>query len=103
MSRLPEIKNPAQRLGLYYSTLEEGRADLVGLYWCGDRKCRDMGLVPNEVAALAKYEAYARNALVQLRRVPFGERVEESTIGGRSTPCTDGNWPEKRLACEGSV
>lgn len=80
---LPEIQNPAQRLGLYYSTLEEGRADLVGLYWCGDRKCREMGLVPDEVAALAKYEAYARNALVQLRRVPFGERVEEDHMRNR--------------------
>ena len=79
----PEITNPAQRLGLYYSTLEEGRADLVGLYWCADQKCKDMGLVPNDDAVLAKYEAYARNALVQLRRVPLGERVEEDHMRNR--------------------
>ncbi|MFK7741854.1 MAG: peptidase M49 [Planctomycetota bacterium] len=79
----PEIKNPAQRLGLYYSTLEEGRADLVGLYWCASDKCKDMGLVPNDDAVLAKYEAYSRNALVQLRRVPLGERVEEDHMRNR--------------------
>ncbi|MEZ6035907.1 MAG: peptidase M49 [Planctomycetota bacterium] len=80
---LPEITNPAQRLGLYYSTLEEGRADLVGLYWCADQKCQDMGLVPDDDAVLAKYEAYARNALVQLRRVELGERVEEDHMRNR--------------------
>ncbi|HEB52099.1 MAG TPA: peptidase M49 [bacterium] len=78
-----DIVNPAQRLGLYYSTLEEGRADLVGLYWCASQKCKDMGLVPNDDAVLAKYEAYARNALVQLRRVPLGERVEEDHMRNR--------------------
>ncbi|MCB9879100.1 MAG: peptidase M49 [Planctomycetes bacterium] len=80
---LPEVQNPAQRLGLYYSTLEEGRADLVGLYWCADQKCKDMGLVPDDDAVLAKYEAYARNALVQLRRVKLGERVEEDHMRNR--------------------
>ncbi len=80
---MPEIKNPAQRLGLFYSTLEEGRADLVGLYWIADKKMKDLGFVPNDEAALAKYEAYARNALVQLRRVPLGERVEEDHMRNR--------------------
>ena len=80
---MPEIKNPAQRLGLFYSTLEEGRADLVGLYWIADQKMKDLGFVPNDQAVLAKYEAYARNALVQLRRVPLGERVEEDHMRNR--------------------
>jgi dipeptidyl-peptidase-3 len=80
---LPEIQNPAQRLGLYYSTLEEARADLVGLYWIADGKVREMGLVPNEDAVRAKYEAYARNALVQLRRVPPGGRIEEDHMRNR--------------------
>ena len=78
-----EITNPAQRLGLFYSTLEEGRADLVGLYWIADQKLEDMGMVPNDEAVLAKYEAYARNALVQLRRVPLGHRVEEDHMRNR--------------------
>jgi len=80
---LPEIGNPAQRLGLYYSTLEEARADLVGLYWIADAKLREMGLVPNDDAVLAKYEAYARNALTQLRRVPLGGRIEEDHMRNR--------------------
>ncbi len=80
---LAEVVNPAQRLGLYYSTLEEGRADLVGLYWIGDPKLREMGLVPNDDAVLAKYEAYARNALVQLRRVPPGGKIEEDHMRNR--------------------
>ena len=80
---MPEIKNPAQRLGLFYSTLEEGRADLVGLYWIADQKMKDLGFVPNDEAVLAKYESYARNALVQLRRVPLGERVEEDHMRNR--------------------
>ncbi|MGE3171292.1 MAG: peptidase M49 [Planctomycetota bacterium] len=80
---LPEIQNPAQRLGLYYSTLEEGRADLVGLYWIADPKLREMGLVPNDDAVLAKYEAYARNALLQLRRVPKGGKIEEDHMRNR--------------------
>lgn len=80
---MPGIKNPAQRLGLFYSTLEEGRADLVGLYWIAGQKMKDLGFVPNDEAVLAKYEAYARNALVQLRRVPLGERVEEDHMRNR--------------------
>ncbi len=77
------VGNPAQLLGLYYSTLEEARADLVGLYWIADGKLKEMGLVPNDDAVLAKYEAYARNALVQLRRVPRGGRIEEDHMRNR--------------------
>ncbi|MEO6595369.1 MAG: peptidase M49 [Planctomycetota bacterium] len=80
---LPEVKNPAQILGTYYSTLEEGRADLVGLYWIADAKVKQMGLVPNDDAVLAKYEAYARNALLQLRRVPEGGKIEEDHMRNR--------------------
>src|SRR5690606_19850061 len=69
----PEVVNPAQRLGTYYSTLEEARADLVGLYWIGHPEAIARGFSPSAEAALAQYEAYARNALVQLRRVPLGK------------------------------
>jgi dipeptidyl-peptidase-3 len=80
---LPGIENPAQRLGLWYSTLEEARADLVGLWWIADPKLREMGLVPGDDAVLAKYEAYARNALLQLRRVPAGGKIEEDHMRNR--------------------
>ncbi|MBL8730065.1 MAG: peptidase M49 [Planctomycetes bacterium] len=80
---LDSVPNPAQILGTYYSTLEEGRADLVGLYWIADAKLREMGLVPNDDAVLAKYEAYTRNALLQLRRVPPGGKIEEDHMRNR--------------------
>lgn len=80
---MPEIINPAQILGRYYSTLEEGRADLVGLYWIADKKLQEMGIVPDDAAALAEYEAYARNALVQLRRVEKGGKLEEDHMRNR--------------------
>ncbi len=80
---LDSVANPAQILGTYYSTLEEARADLVGLYWIADPKLKQMGLVPDDDAVLAKYEAYTRNALVQLRRVPPGGKVEEDHMRNR--------------------
>lgn len=80
---MPEITNPAQRLGRYYSTLEEGRADLIGLYWIVDPKMQEMGIIPNDDAGLAEYEGYARNALLQLRRVPVGGKVEEDHMRNR--------------------
>lgn len=76
-------QEPSKALGAYYSTLEEARADLIGLYWIADQKLKDMGLVPNDDAVLAKYEAYARNALLQLRRVPAGGKIEEDHMRNR--------------------
>ncbi|MEM7203598.1 MAG: prolyl oligopeptidase family serine peptidase [Planctomycetota bacterium] len=75
--------NPAGRLGMFYSTLEEGRADLVGLYWIADPKLQEMGIVPHPDVALAEYEGYARNGLVQLRRVAIGDRIEEDHMRNR--------------------
>ena len=40
-------------------------------------------MVPNADAALAEYESYARNALVQLRRIPKGGKVEEDHMRNR--------------------
>src|SRR4029079_582504 len=63
-----------------YSALEESRADLVALYFMPDRKLVDLGLVDEADHAdivRAEYEGYARNALVQLRRVREGTQIEE--------------------------
>lgn len=79
----PEILNPASILGRYYSTLEEARADLVGLYWINDPVMQELGLLPHPDAALAQYEGYARNGLVQLRRVALGDRVEDDHMRNR--------------------
>ena len=55
-----------------------GRADLVALYYVADPYLAELGLVPadeQQAIVQTEYEAYARNALVQLRRWPQpGER-----------------------------
>ena len=79
----PDVPNAMQRLGTFASTLEEGRADLVALYWIADPKLRELGLVDDDDMALAEYESYARNALLQLRRVPKGGKLEEDHMRNR--------------------
>ena len=41
----PGVKTPKETLKNYSSTLEEARADLVGLYYILDQKMVDLGLV----------------------------------------------------------
>jgi dipeptidyl-peptidase-3 len=77
---------PELALKEYYSALEEGRADLVGLYFLADPKLAELGLVPaadqSEIVQ-AEYEGYTRNALVQLRRVREGSTIEEDHMRNR--------------------
>jgi dipeptidyl-peptidase III len=71
-----------------YSALEETRADLVALYFLPEPKIAEVGLVPAEhqqEIVQAEYEAYARNALVQLRRVREGTTIEEDHMRNRQT------------------
>jgi dipeptidyl-peptidase III len=69
-----------------YSALEESRADLVALYFVGSPKIAECGMVPAEHQAeivRAEYESYARNALVQLRRIRYGTQIEEDHMRNR--------------------
>jgi dipeptidyl-peptidase-3 len=78
--------NPQAALKEQFSALEESRADLVALYYLPDPKLVELGLVPGEdqpQIVLAEYEAYARNALVQLRRVREGTQLEEDHMRNR--------------------
>jgi dipeptidyl-peptidase-3 len=68
---------PASYLKEYYSTLEEARADLVGLWNFFDPKLIEIGAMPNLEVAKAAYDGEARAALVQLREVPTGDTIEE--------------------------
>lgn len=62
----------------YFSTLEEGRADLSALWNAWDPKLKDLGLVSNqEEVAKAMYDSAAMVALTQLRRIPKGDTIEE--------------------------
>ncbi len=70
----------------YSSALEETRADLVALYFIADPKLADLGLVAAEdqdEVVQAEYEGYTRNALVQLRRIREGDRIEEDHMRNR--------------------
>ncbi len=80
------MAQPQELLKEQYSALEESRADLVALYFVADRHLVALGLVPEEHHAAivrAEYEAYARNALVQLRRVREGTQLEEDHMRNR--------------------
>lgn len=77
---------PQEALGQYFSALEEGRADLVGLYFIGDPKLVELGIVTaadQPDLQREQYEAYTRNALVQLRRVRQGTQIEEDHMRNR--------------------
>jgi len=70
--------SPARALKEYYSTLEEARADLMGLWNIGDPKLKELKLVTNqEEVAKAMYDNAARAPLTQLRRIPRGDTIEE--------------------------
>ncbi len=69
----PELKE-------YFSTLEEGRADLMALWNVWDPKLKELGLVTaqdQDEIAKAMYDSAARVALTQLRRIPTGDTLEE--------------------------
>ena len=77
---------PELALKEQYAGLEETRADLVALYFVGEPKIAEIGMVPAEHQAeivQAEYEAYARNALVQLRRIREGTTIEEDHMRNR--------------------
>jgi dipeptidyl-peptidase III len=77
---------PQDLLKEQYSALEETRADLVALWFVADPYLVEIGLVPADeqhAVVQAEYEAYARNALVQLRRVRIGAQLEEDHMRNR--------------------
>jgi len=78
--------NPQAALKEQFSALEEGRADLVALYFLPDQKMVDLQLVPQadrDAIVRAEYEGYTRNALIQLRRVRQGTQIEEDHMRNR--------------------
>ncbi len=83
----PTMKgSPQQAIKEHFSALEEGRADLVGLYFLPDPKLVELGIIPaadQDGIVRAEYEAYTRNALVQLRRVREGTQIEEDHMRNR--------------------
>ena len=72
-----ELKN-------YGSTLEEARADLFGLYYLGDPKMVELGLIPSLDVAKAQYITYIVNGMMkQYARIELGKDVEEAHMRNR--------------------
>ena len=77
---------PQEAIKEHFSALEEGRADLIGLYFLADPKLAELGIVraaDQDAIVRAEYESYARNAIVQLRRVREGTQIEEDHMRNR--------------------
>lgn len=71
-------------LRTYSSTLEEARADLFALYYLGDPKLIEIGLIPTLDVAWSQYSDYIMNGyMTQLSRIEPGKDVEESHMRNR--------------------
>ncbi len=78
------VGTPKETLKQYASALEEGRADLVALYYLMDNKLIDMGIMPSLDVGKASYDAYIRKGLMtQLTRLKLGESIEEAHMRNR--------------------
>jgi dipeptidyl-peptidase-3 len=79
------VGTPKETLKNYASTLEEGRADLVGLYYLYNPKIQELGLVDNwKELGMQCYDSYIRNGLMtQLVRLQLGANIEESHMRNR--------------------
>jgi dipeptidyl-peptidase-3 len=85
----------------YASALEEARADLFALYYMMDKKIIELGLLPNEDAAKASYDAYMRNGLLtQVVRIKTGKDIEEAHMRNRSAIC---HWVHEKGKAENVV
>ncbi|MCH9660223.1 MAG: dipeptidyl peptidase 3 [Bacteroidetes bacterium] len=81
----PGVGETKETLKNYASTLEEGRADLVGLYYLYNPKLQELGLVEDwEKVGKAAFDGYIRNGLMtQLIRLNLGDDVEEAHMRNR--------------------
>lgn len=81
----PGVGETKETLKNYASTLEEGRADLVALYYLYNPKLQELGLVEDwKSVGKATYDGYIRNGLMmQLIRLNLGDDVEEAHMRNR--------------------
>ncbi|MEZ4380805.1 MAG: dihydrofolate reductase [Nannocystaceae bacterium] len=88
------VGSPKETLKSYASALEEGRADLIALYYILDPKLVEMGVMPSLDVGKAEYDGYIRNGLMtQLARLGPGEDLEESHMRNRQMVA---QWAFKR-------
>jgi dipeptidyl-peptidase-3 len=68
----------------YAGTLEEARADLVGLYYILDPKLVEIGVMPMLDVGKAGYDKYVMNGLMQqLNRIKPGDNLQEAHMRNR--------------------
>ena len=81
----PGVGEPKETLKNYSSTMEEGRADLLGLYYLYSPKLQELGLVEDwKEVGMAAYDGYIRNGLMtQLIRLKLGADVEQAHMRNR--------------------
>ena len=80
------------------STIEEARADLFGLYYLGDPKLVELGLLPNMEAYKAGYYQQMMNgAMTQLVRIEEGKDIEEAHMRNRQLIA---NWVLMHADCD---
>ncbi|TAH38971.1 MAG: dihydrofolate reductase [Bacteroidetes bacterium] len=73
-----------QTLKNYAGVLEEGRADLVALYYCLDQKLVDIGVMPSLETGKAQYDYYIMNGMMtQLQRINPGDNLEQAHMRNR--------------------
>ena len=79
------VGTPKETLKSYASTLEEGRADLVALYYLYNPKLQELGLVDNwKNVGMEAYDAFIRNGMMtQLIRLELGADIEEAHMRNR--------------------
>lgn len=81
----PGVGTPKETLKNYASTMEEGRADLVALYYLYNPKIQELGLVDDwKKVGTESYDSYVRNGLLtQLIRIELGAEIEEAHMRNR--------------------
>ncbi len=78
------VGQPNETLKNYASALEEGRADLVALYYLYDQKLVDLGVMPTLDYGKAAYDEYiTKGLIIQLSRIKEGKQVEEAHMRNR--------------------
>lgn len=79
------VETTDKTLKTYASTLEEARADLVGLYYIMDPKLVEIGVMPSLEVGKAEYDSYMMNGLMtQLTRLQPGHDIEEAHMRNRA-------------------
>ena len=80
----PSVGTPKETVKSYASTLEEGRADLVALYFMMNKKLIELGLMESLETGKSEYDSYIRNGLMaQMQRLEPGADIEEAHMRNR--------------------